>query len=402
MRLLHTADWHLGKHLEGQSRLKEQEDFIDELVEIADEHNVELILVSGDIYDTFNPPAEAEKLFFRAMKDLSRDGKRVIIIVSGNHDSPDRLMASYPLAYNQGIIILGTPQSSVVPGRIGKHEIVEGGRGFLELAINGKRVVILTLPFPSEKRLNQVLSESSEERELQQKYSVKIGEIFSELESKFRDDTINIAISHLFVAGGDTCKSERPIHVGGGLTVHSEHLPERSQYTALGHLHRCQTASKVRNAYYAGSPLQYSVSEIGYSKCVLLVDLEPGNEPVIEEIKLRNRKPIEVWEVDGIENALKKCKENSGRPVWAYLRIKTDRTLLQTEIKEIKKIKPDILSIIPVISGETEEDEEVAGFEEKDIIELFQEFYKKTKEVEPDEEVLRMFALIVNGKDVQE
>lgn len=90
MRLLHTSDWHLGKLLEGHSRLEEQEYFLEDLLKIAEENTVDMVFVTGDIYDTYNPPAQAEKLFFTSIKELSRGGECPIIIIAGNHDSPDR------------------------------------------------------------------------------------------------------------------------------------------------------------------------------------------------------------------------------------------------------------------------------------------------------------------------
>ncbi|MFP4015697.1 MAG: exonuclease SbcCD subunit D [Halanaerobiales bacterium] len=399
MRLLHTADWHLGKHLEGHSRLQEQERFVEELTDIVEENDVDMILISGDIYDTFNPPADAEHLFYKSVKELSDNGKRVVCIIAGNHDSPKRLMASYPIASEQGIIIVGYPDTEIRPGKLGKYQIIAGGKGYLELEIKGERVVILTLPYPSESRLQEAFDYTGDDRDIQIEYSGRVADIFHSLEEHYRADTINIAASHLFVAGGKRSDSERIIQVGGGMTVDTESLPLKSQYTALGHLHRPQIASKSRNAYYAGSPLQYSKSEIGYAKTVNLVDLHPGEEADITHIKLCNRKPIEVWEVNGVNQALEKCRKNQDREVWAYLQVHTDQPLLQTDIKEIKSIKPDLLSIVPFIKGDSLAEDIDDIDEDKDIIELFQEFYKNSRGTEPADKVLKMFATIVEEKE---
>lgn len=399
MRLLHTADWHLGKHLEGHSRLAEQESFIKELTDIVEENDVDIILISGDIYDTFNPPADAENLFYRSVKALSADGKRIVCIIAGNHDSPKRLMASYPIASEQGIIIVGYPGTEISPTRLGDYQITSGGKGYLEIEMKGEKIVILTLAYPSESRLQEAFDYTGDDKDIQLEYSARVAEIFEDLEKHYREDTINIATSHLFVAGGKRSDSERIIQVGGGMTVDTASLPGKSQYTALGHLHRPQIASRSRNAYYAGSPLQYSKSEIGYAKSVNLVELHPGKEADITYIKLSNRKPIEVWQVDGVNQALEKCRKNQEREVWAYLQIHTDQPLLQTDIKEIKGLKPDLLSIVPFIKGkELVEDIENID-EDKDITELFQEFYQSSLGTEPSDEVLQMFATIVEEKE---
>lgn len=397
IRILHTSDWHLGKLLEGHSRLQEQKYFLEDLLEIASENAVDMVIVAGDIYDTYNPPAQAEELFYTAIKELSKGGERPLLIIAGNHDSPQRLMASYPLATEQGILILGEPSSRVIGTRLGPYPLLQGGIGFLELELKGEGIIIILLPYPSEQRLNEVLSCSLDERDLQKRYSKKVGQIFSQLEKAYGDDTINLAVSHLFVAGGESSQSERPIHVGGGLTVHIEDLPIRSQYTALGHLHRSQAASRSRNAFYAGSPLQYSKGEGNHKKSVLLVDLQAGSPSSIQEVYLKNRKPIEVWGMKGMEEARKKCKENQNRPVWAYLSVQTDEPLLQSDFKELKELKGDLLSIIPVLPGEISQYQDPLDLEQKDMVTLFKEYYQRARGAPPSEAILHMFQTIMQG-----
>ncbi|WP_041606251.1 metallophosphoesterase family protein [Halothermothrix orenii] len=395
MRILHTADWHLGKHLEGWSRYEEQKEFVEEIIEIADDNKVDMVLICGDIFDTTNPPAEAEQLFFQAMDYLSKGGERVICLISGNHDSPNRLMAPGPLASRQGIFIMDEPRGDRY--KLDDDRVLNRGQGYIELEINGEGVVLTALPYPSESRLNQVFSWTGDDRAVQESYSRRVGQIFSHLEQYYRENTINIAMSHLFVAGGQTTRSERPIQVGGSLTVLPEHLPEKSQYTALGHLHRYQIASSARRAYYSGSPLQYSLSEKDHKKCVNLVELHPGEEARIEQVELTTKKPIEVWEAEGVEEAIKMVEANKDRSVWAYLYINVDKTLLQSEIKKIKEIKKDILCINPITPEEKYEWETIKmPDEDLDIMELFKEYYRKTKKVEPDDDIIRMFSSIVN------
>ena len=91
MNIMHTGDWHLGKTIEGHSRLPEQELFLNDLVSICEEKQPDMIIIAGDIYDTFNPPAAAEQLFYSAVKKLSRNGDCMVIVIAGNHDNPERL-----------------------------------------------------------------------------------------------------------------------------------------------------------------------------------------------------------------------------------------------------------------------------------------------------------------------
>ena len=157
MRILHTGDWHLGKNLEGQSRMDEQELFLNDFIEIVERQDVDLVIIAGDVYDSSNPPARAEKMFYDTLKRISNHGKRLTLVISGNHDNPERLVAAGPLAMEHGIIMVGTPKTIVQQGDYGKHKILNSGEGFIEIEINGEKSVILTVPYPSEKRLNEVL-----------------------------------------------------------------------------------------------------------------------------------------------------------------------------------------------------------------------------------------------------
>lgn len=139
MKILHTADWHLGKNLDGKSRLEEQELFLEDFIKIVEDNEVDLIMIAGDVYDTSNPSAKAEKLFYDTLKKLSKNGERLILVIAGNHDSPERLVAAGPLAMEHGIIMVGTPKTVVQTGGYGKHKVVQSGEGFIEIEMKGEK-----------------------------------------------------------------------------------------------------------------------------------------------------------------------------------------------------------------------------------------------------------------------
>lgn len=404
MKILHTSDWHLGKNLEGFSRLDEQEQFLEELIEKIEENNIDLVIIAGDIYDNGNPPARAENLFYNALKRIAKGGKRAVLVIAGNHDNPERLVAASPLAYEHGVILLGTPKSCALTGSFGGFEIVEAGEGYVEISIGDEKAVVITLAYPSEKRLNELLSTDLEEAERRRSYSERVGEIFEKLSEKYREDTINLAVSHIFVAGGETTDSERPIQLGGSLTVDASVLPEKAQYIALGHLHRPQRVKAAKSkVYYAGSPIQYSKSEIGYSKCAYIVEVKTGEEAQVQEVFFRNYKPIEVWKCDGVEEAIERCRENSERNIWVYLEIKTDNYITQEQIKQMKELKKDIIEILPVIEGMEEAAVDYEDFREKSMAELFKEFYMKERKVQPSSEVMELFLnIVMEGEEENE
>ena len=394
MRILHTSDWHLGKYLESFSRLDEQKLFLNELNDIVEQHKVELILIAGDIYDTPNPPANAEQLFFENVKKLSNFGKRPVIIIAGNHDGSSRLTAPTPLATPQGIIVFGTQNCIIPKGEFEHFSIVDSGQGFIELSLNGQNVVISVVPYPSEKRLNELLPSTTDENELQKSYSGKVKYLFDSLSSKYRDDTINIAMSHLYIVGGETSKSERDISIGGSYAVYADALPKKAQYIAMGHLHKAQKVIGHKHAFYSGSPIQYSKNESNHSKYVYIVDVLCGEEPVINRIQLKKNKPIIVIRADSVENALDLCEKHKDESSYIYLEIYTDRVILQDEIKKMRTLKNDIVEILPIFA-EDDEATEKSFEEEKTINEQFVDFYFENKNTFPTEEILELFLELV-------
>lgn len=394
MKFIHTSDWHIGKNLEGHSRLEEQEKFCDDFVKIVEENNIDMVIIAGDVYDTSNPPAGAETLFYKTICRLADDGNRCVLVIAGNHDNPERLSAVSPLAKEQGIIILGYPLSSTTESKYKGFEITEAGKGYLKLKIGGEKATIITLPYPSEKRLNDAIRNVDDENELQKNYSNKVGDIFRKLEENFEDDSINIAVSHLFVSGGDPSDSERQIQLGGSLVVDKHDLPQKAQYTALGHLHKPQKASERLNVYYSGSPLQYSVKERIYAKGANIVEIHANETPVVEQVYFNNYKPIEVFKCDGIEEALKVCEENKDRDIWSYFEIKTDEVISQENIKKMKEYLKDIIEIKPIITSHYEE--ENIDLKEKSMAQLFNDFYKFKEKCEPRGELMDLFLNIVS------
>ena len=394
MKFIHTSDWHIGKNLEGHSRLEEQEKFCDDFVKIVEENNIDMVIIAGDVYDTSNPPAGAETLFYKTICRLADDGNRCVLVIAGNHDNPERLSAVSPLAKEQGIIILGYPLSSTTESKYKGFEITEAGRGYLKLKIGGEKATIITVPYPSEKRLNDAIRNVDDENELQKNYSNKVGDIFRKLEENFEEDSINIAVSHLFVSGGDPSDSERQIQLGGSLVVDKHDLPQKAQYTALGHLHKPQKASERLNVYYSGSPLQYSVKERIYAKGANIVEIHANETPVVEQVYFNNYKPIEVFKCDGIEEALKVCEENKDRDIWSYFEIKTDEVISQENIKKMKEYLKDIIEIKPIITSHYEE--ENIDLKEKSMAQLFNDFYKFKEKCEPRGELMDLFLNIVS------
>lgn len=401
MRILHTGDWHLGKNLEGQSRMDEQEQFLNDFVKIVEDNNIDLIIIAGDVYDTANPPARAERMFYDTLKRVSRNGERLTLVIAGNHDSPERLVAAGPLARDHGIIMCGTPKTVVPTGDYGKHKVVNSGEGFIEIEVNNEKAVILTVPYPSEKRLNEIIYDfMSDEEEKAKSYGERIADLFNSLKSNYRDDTINLMVSHIFAMGSEEAGSERSIQLGGSYIVDGSCFPKEAQYIALGHVHKPQIVPGTnKKARYCGSPLHYNKKEISFKKKCFIVDVKPKEECKIEEVEFKVYKPIEIWKCKSIEDAISKCEENKDRDCWVYLEVETDRYIKEDEIKAMKDLKNDILEIIPKVKGMDDEESEFVNVNEKSFEEIFKEFYKKERDVEPDDEIIKLLLSIMGEEE---
>ena len=154
MRILHTSDWHLGKRLEQFSRLEEQQLVLEEICSIADENNIDVILIAGDLFDTFNPPADAIELFYSTIKKLSKNGTRPVIAIAGNHDSGDRISAPDPLAKQCGIILIGSPDFTTNPFTLESGLFIDAStQGLVKIKLPQYSYFFNILCFSSSRRL---------------------------------------------------------------------------------------------------------------------------------------------------------------------------------------------------------------------------------------------------------
>ena len=194
MNILHTSDWHIGKRLMERERLPEQIQAFDELAVICEREHVELIIVAGDVFDTFMPSAEAEEVFFRAVKRLA--GKeRAVVIISGNHDDGLRLAASAPLAAEEGIYLFGTGKEVMPTGGDRPVRAVRSGEGYIVIEnAFGESVYLNALPYPNEARLREEKSDET--------YTQKIARWIDRGEAGYEGDMPHILLPHLLGAGG--------------------------------------------------------------------------------------------------------------------------------------------------------------------------------------------------------
>ena len=206
---------------------------------------------------------------------------------------------------------------------------------------------------------------------------------------------------YIFVVGSEKSESERRIELGGSLLVEKTSLPKKSQYTALGHIHKPQRISNKYNAYYSGSPIQYSKSERNTAKSVYLIDIEAQKDAEVSKLYTKNYKQIILFECDNIEEAIDICEKRSDEDLFAYFEIRTKEALKLSEIRKMKKTMKHILEIKPIIESiDYEFEKESIDINKSNISDYFVDFYKKNNEgMEPSEEVKNLFESIVNDEE---
>lgn len=279
MRLLHTSDWHLGRSLLEAPLAQAQVDALDAIVRAVDEHDVDAVLISGDVYDRAVPPHEAVTLLAATLDQLAR--RVPVIVISGNHDSAVRLGFGASL-YRDGIHV--------------RTSVTEVGHP-VELRDQHGPVLVYPVPFLDPDVARHHLGATADEphdRSHEAVLSAAMRQVRADLSTRWVEGARSVVMAHAFVVGGLSSDSERDIRVGGTDAVPAE-VFRGVDYVALGHLHGPQqlrtSATLLR---YSGSPLRYSFSEATQRKSVTVVDLDAGGVERVDEVELRQPRGMDV------------------------------------------------------------------------------------------------------------
>lgn len=266
MRYLHTSDWHLGCSLFGKQRYDEQSSFLAWLIHLIQAQQIDLVLVSGDIFDSPVPSNRAQELYYNFLHKVSLSPSRHIVIIAGNHDSPTLLNAPSALLKHLNIHVIGNITEAL------EDELI-----VLKDERDQALAVVCAVPFLRERDLRLAeAGESTLDKESKLLRGIK-GHYQGVFERAFllAEGIPIIAMGHLFVAGGRVQEGEavRDLYIGNLAQVPSNIFPEDISYIALGHLHRQQSVGKRDNLRYSGSPIPLSFTEAEATKQVLIVDL---------------------------------------------------------------------------------------------------------------------------------
>lgn len=277
MRILHTADWHLGQKFCEKDRKEEHQFFLNWLLQTIRQQKVDALVVAGDIFDVGNPPNYALKQYYDFLRQVIKYCNN-IIITGGNHDSANNLNAPKELLQYFKIHVVGGATTNIA------DEIVEikNEEGQLIGAV-------AAVPFLKSGDIRKsVAGETYEERVKQIKLGIqKHYADLAQLMQSYKDNKLPIlATGHLYAAGSTTSESEKDIHIGNQGQVEAETFPKIFDYVALGHLHRPQIVNKLNHICYSGSPIPLSFSERKDNKQVVLVEFEEGKVSEVTKIEI--------------------------------------------------------------------------------------------------------------------
>lgn len=277
MKILHTADWHLGHQLHGHDRRFEHDAFLDWLTDTLKARQIDALLVAGDLFDTANPPASAWQQLYRFLARLRAEMPNLdMVLIGGNHDSPSKLDAPHELLRAFDLHLVGSISRD-------KDGQLETDRLLVPLHDNEGKVAAWCAAVPflrsSDLRVEQLAEGQDRLIEgVRQIYA----EVLTEGRKRCEQDQALIAMGHAYLAAGQLSElSERRV-LGGNQHALPADIFAGADYTALGHLHLAQRLAE--GVHYSGSPLPLSLTETSYRHQVLEVTLEAGQLAAVEAI----------------------------------------------------------------------------------------------------------------------
>lgn len=281
MKLAHTSDWHAGRVLKRVDRLPELASVLENLGDDLEREKVDVLLMSGDVFDSGTPVAEAERVVFSFFRRLGRAGIETVVI-AGNHDSPARMEAWAGLAELVGVHAVARPAP---------HD--KGGVVTITTRA-GETTQVAAVPFASPIHFFSALELALGQTRPHQRYADGLKQIVANVTGAFRPDTVRILMLHTHVEGAAFSGSERRVHLGEEWAALPQAIPPDAHYVALGHIHKPQRLLAASSpAYYAGSPLQMDFGEVGESKGFLLVDARAGQPACAERIPYRGGRTLQ-------------------------------------------------------------------------------------------------------------
>lgn len=384
MKIIHTGDWHLGKLVHGIHMTEDQIYILKQLIDLIEVEKPDVLIIAGDIYDRTVPPVEAIDLLDNILSEILLKTGTKVIMISGNHDNPDRLGFANSLLKTNGLYI------SVDLENVFEPIVIKDQYGPVNFYL---------IPY-----VEPALVKAELQSETIKNHDDAIREMMNIMESKFDYNVRNVCVTHGYITGLEgliSSESERPLSIGGTDQVSVNYF-EKFNYVALGHIHRPQ---KVKHDYirYAGSLMKYSFSEANQNKSITIVEMGAKGEIELNSVALNPLRDLRVIKGD-LEKLISKeiyTKENVDDYLMAIL---TDRGELLDPIGKLRSVYPNILRVErESFNREVGENITSAGseFVKKEPIELFQEFYENISGEEFSDDKRTIISTIIENIDLE-
>jgi exonuclease SbcD len=276
---------------------------------------------------------------------------------------------------------------------------VESAQSFIRLRLPRREqfLTLLALPYPSESRLREIITDDlSDDEAVVRDYNRRVSEFMHQAARGFLDDQPNIIASHLFVQGGDKTNSERDIEVGGACAMNAASFPAAAGYVALGHLHRPQEMDGQNDirVRYSGSILQYSFSEAEQQKEVTIIEFD-GAAATHRSVPLKSGRILRKWEMESTDELEQRLADVDPSD-WLWINIAVDEPLPVDYIANLRREHPGIIQCLPVFRRGDDLEEEMTRISELPLDEQFRRFVQARYKEPCSEDVVQLFMELVN------
>ena len=377
MRIVHTADWHVGRVWKNLQRLDEMKRVLDHLAGFIKRERIDLLLMAGDVFDAGSPAPEAERLVFRFFKDIGQANVATVVI-AGNHDHPSRVDAWGMLAELVGVRTVGRPRRG---SRGGLIEIPTRG---------GEKALVGALPFAPVRTWVTALELAGDETHAKTRYAEMFRRAVQDVCAGFRPDAVNLLMAHTHLDGAIFGESERRVHLGDDWAAAPQALPASAQYVALGHIHKPQRVEAApAPTYYAGSPLQLDFGEAGQRKGFLVIEARPGLPIRVEEVPYEGGTSLGIHtltlpQIEQQQAALRQAG-------WLRITVPLDEPDPDL-LRKVRALVPNAVVVHPELpqrsSNDHPQDRPAAGAAP---IELYRAYFQRDQGGPPDEELEAAF-----------
>lgn len=375
MKLIHTADWHLGKLVQGVYMTGDQRYVLDQLLEAVRQEQPDAVIIAGDLYDRAVPPTEAVELLDRVLEELVIGLNTPVLAISGNHDSPDRLNFGTGLMESRGLYLTGRLQAEPKP---------------VVLTDEAGEVHFHLVPYADPAVVRLLLGDDSIRT-----FDEAMKAITDRIAETMDPHARHVLVGHAFVTPGgraepNTSDSERPLAIGGAEYVSADHFA-RFHYTALGHLHQAHFVQSER-VRYAGSPMKYSISEEKHNKGYYIVTLDGDGSVQVEK---RELKPLR--DMRRVEGTIEEIEQHPRSDDYVFVTLLNENPVL-FPMEKVRAIYPNALHVErrttrqAAGNGQAEEKAVSLSRKEADPVALFASFYEEVKGLPLSEEKSRLFA----------